>query len=238
MTTGGTWGGEGGFDVWGSTDHGLKRSELPSLPFAALKTYCWYGAGIVGYVPVGAGWIRDIRVISDIVCISDRSVYHLSFYCGYVQMLYLCDVIMVVLWEWGVKIGWVESVIIFGWLVGVWWLVVFVGWGSHTQTKQCVITDGVDLVPIECWGEWGDEVGDVCGVVGGGDRVKRLCPNNVMRRCIAGNKILEILAHCHSGLTGGHHSASITGRKVYESRFFWPSIFKDAKDYIMRCDAC
>ncbi|GJX31671.1 DNA-directed DNA polymerase [Tanacetum coccineum] len=36
----------------------------------------------------------------------------------------------------------------------------------------------------------------------------------------------------------GHHSASITGRKVYESGFFWPSIFKDAKDYVMRCDAC
>ncbi|GJW62393.1 reverse transcriptase domain-containing protein [Tanacetum coccineum] len=32
--------------------------------------------------------------------------------------------------------------------------------------------------------------------------------------------------------------ASITGRKVYESGFFWPSIFKDAKDYVMRCDAC
>nr|GEU34563.1 DNA-directed DNA polymerase [Tanacetum cinerariifolium] len=28
------------------------------------------------------------------------------------------------------------------------------------------------------------------------------------------------------------------GRKVYESGFFWPSIFKDAKDYVMRCDAC
>ncbi|GJZ61421.1 reverse transcriptase domain-containing protein [Tanacetum coccineum] len=66
----------------------------------------------------------------------------------------------------------------------------------------------------------------------------KLCPDNVMRRCIAGNEILEILAHCHSGPTGGHHSASITGRKVYESGFFWPSIFKDAKDYVMRCDAC
>ncbi|GKD72797.1 reverse transcriptase domain-containing protein [Tanacetum coccineum] len=27
-------------------------------------------------------------------------------------------------------------------------------------------------------------------------------------------------------------------RKVYESGFYWPSIFKDAKDYVMRCDAC
>ncbi|GJZ29917.1 reverse transcriptase domain-containing protein [Tanacetum coccineum] len=63
----------------------------------------------------------------------------------------------------------------------------------------------------------------------------KLCSDNVMRICVAGN---EILAHCHSGPTGGHHSASITGRKVYESGFYWPSIFKDAKDYVMRCDAC
>ncbi|GKA56276.1 reverse transcriptase domain-containing protein, partial [Tanacetum coccineum] len=66
----------------------------------------------------------------------------------------------------------------------------------------------------------------------------KLCPDNVMRRCVAGREILEILAHCHSGPTGGHHSASITRRKVYESGFYWPSIFKNAKDYVMRCDAC
>ncbi|GJX59086.1 reverse transcriptase domain-containing protein [Tanacetum coccineum] len=48
----------------------------------------------------------------------------------------------------------------------------------------------------------------------------KLCSNNVMRRCVAGNEILKILAHCHTGPTGGHHSASITGRKVYESRFY------------------
>ncbi|GKD43359.1 reverse transcriptase domain-containing protein [Tanacetum coccineum] len=59
-----------------------------------------------------------------------------------------------------------------------------------------------------------------------------------MRRCVAGNEIFKILAHCHSGPTGGHHSALITRRKVYESGFYWPSIFKDAKDYVMKCDAC
>ncbi|GKE13095.1 hypothetical protein Tco_1416646 [Tanacetum coccineum] len=36
-----------------------------------------------------------------------------------------------------------------------------------------------------------------------------------MRRCVAGNEILEIFRHCHSRPTRGHHSASITGRKVY-----------------------
>ncbi|GKC93981.1 reverse transcriptase domain-containing protein [Tanacetum coccineum] len=32
-----------------------------------------------------------------------------------------------------------------------------------------------------------------------------LCPDNVIRRCVAGYEILEILAHCHYGPTGGHH---------------------------------
>ncbi|GJW84406.1 reverse transcriptase domain-containing protein [Tanacetum coccineum] len=44
-----------------------------------------------------------------------------------------------------------------------------------------------------------------------------------------GSEILEILAHCHSGPTGGHHSASITRSKVYESGFFWPGPFPDLR---------
>ncbi|GJX90760.1 reverse transcriptase domain-containing protein [Tanacetum coccineum] len=66
----------------------------------------------------------------------------------------------------------------------------------------------------------------------------KLCTDNIMRRCVAGNEIFKVLAHCHFGPTRGHHSASVTERKVYKSGFFWPSIFKDAKDYVMRCDAC
>ncbi|GKE94654.1 reverse transcriptase domain-containing protein [Tanacetum coccineum] len=68
-------------------------------------------------------------------------------------------------------------------------------------------------------------------------RLIRLCPYNIIRRCVARNEILEILAHCHSRPTGGHHSALITGRKVYESGFFWPRIFRDAKDYVGKWDA-
>ncbi|GJW96534.1 reverse transcriptase domain-containing protein [Tanacetum coccineum] len=46
----------------------------------------------------------------------------------------------------------------------------------------------------------------------------KLCPDNVMRRCVARNEILEILAHCHSGPTGGHHSASITQKHIIKER--------------------
>ncbi|GKD32965.1 putative nucleotidyltransferase, ribonuclease H [Tanacetum coccineum] len=54
----------------------------------------------------------------------------------------------------------------------------------------------------------------------------RLCTDNVMRRCVSGSEILEILAHYHSGPTGGYHSASVTGRKVYDAGFYWPIIFR------------
>nr|GEU71756.1 hypothetical protein [Tanacetum cinerariifolium] len=51
------------------------------------------------------------------------------------------------------------------------------------------------------------------------------------RRCVAGSETFEILAHCHSGPTGGYHSASVTEKKVYEFEFYWPSVFKDANKY-------
>ncbi|GKB25027.1 hypothetical protein Tco_0864428 [Tanacetum coccineum] len=58
----------------------------------------------------------------------------------------------------------------------------------------------------------------------------KLCTDNIMRRCVAGSETLEILAHCHSGPTGGHHSANVTANKVYESGFYWSSVFKDVNE--------
>ncbi|GKE82505.1 reverse transcriptase domain-containing protein [Tanacetum coccineum] len=66
----------------------------------------------------------------------------------------------------------------------------------------------------------------------------KLCADNIMRRCVAGSETLKILAYCHSGPTGGHHSANVTAKKVYEFGFYWPSVFKDANEYVRRCDAC
>ncbi|GJU02093.1 reverse transcriptase domain-containing protein [Tanacetum coccineum] len=65
----------------------------------------------------------------------------------------------------------------------------------------------------------------------------RLCPDNVMRRCVAGNEILEILAHCHSSATRDITVHQLQEKKVYEAGFYWLSIFKDAKDYVMKYDA-
>ncbi|GJQ95865.1 reverse transcriptase domain-containing protein, partial [Tanacetum coccineum] len=48
----------------------------------------------------------------------------------------------------------------------------------------------------------------------------------------------EVLEHYHKGPTGGHYKADITARKIFESGFYWPTIFKDAAKYVKGCDAC
>ncbi|GJT50649.1 reverse transcriptase domain-containing protein [Tanacetum coccineum] len=49
---------------------------------------------------------------------------------------------------------------------------------------------------------------------------------------------MNILMACHDGPTGGHHGANYTARKVFDSGFFWPTIYKDAHDFVARCDIC
>ena len=64
------------------------------------------------------------------------------------------------------------------------------------------------------------------------------CPDQVLRRCVFGTEARDILFHCHVGPTGGHHGPQLTARKVYDSGFYWPSIFKDALTFCRTCDAC
>lgn len=52
------------------------------------------------------------------------------------------------------------------------------------------------------------------------------------------DEIHDILFHCHSMSSGGHASASKTVAKVLQSRFFWPSLFKDARKFVLSCHAC
>ncbi|GJZ14457.1 reverse transcriptase domain-containing protein [Tanacetum coccineum] len=66
----------------------------------------------------------------------------------------------------------------------------------------------------------------------------RTCADQIICRCVFGQEALEILKACHEGPTGGHHSANIIARKVFDAGFFWPTIYKDAYELIKSCDAC
>ncbi|GJX41887.1 reverse transcriptase domain-containing protein [Tanacetum coccineum] len=62
------------------------------------------------------------------------------------------------------------------------------------------------------------------------------CADQVIRRCVSGQEALDILKACHSGPTGGHYGANYTARKIFDSGFYWPTIYKDAHDFGPRCD--
>ncbi|GJX83699.1 reverse transcriptase domain-containing protein [Tanacetum coccineum] len=49
---------------------------------------------------------------------------------------------------------------------------------------------------------------------------------------------LMISQACHSGPTGGHYGANYTTRKIFDSGFYWPTIYKDAHDFVTHCDIC
>ncbi|GKC07681.1 reverse transcriptase domain-containing protein [Tanacetum coccineum] len=55
---------------------------------------------------------------------------------------------------------------------------------------------------------------------------------NIIRRCVDGQEAMDILQACHNGPTGGHHGLNYTAKKVFDSGFFWPTIYRDAHDFI------
>ncbi|GJU24666.1 reverse transcriptase domain-containing protein [Tanacetum coccineum] len=66
----------------------------------------------------------------------------------------------------------------------------------------------------------------------------RICADQMIRRCVYGQEAVDILTACHNGPTGGHHGANYTAKKVFDSGFYWPTIYRDAHDMVKSCDSC
>ncbi|GJR09328.1 reverse transcriptase domain-containing protein [Tanacetum coccineum] len=60
----------------------------------------------------------------------------------------------------------------------------------------------------------------------------KICADQVIWRCVHGKEALDILKACHNGPTGGHHGVNLTAKKVFDARFFWPTIEKDAHELV------
>nr|GEW73545.1 reverse transcriptase domain-containing protein [Tanacetum cinerariifolium] len=60
----------------------------------------------------------------------------------------------------------------------------------------------------------------------------------VIGMCVSGEEAIEILKACHSGPTGGHDGLNYIAKKVFDSGFFWPTIYHDAQDPVKNCDVC
>ncbi|XP_020992545.1 uncharacterized protein LOC110278643 [Arachis duranensis] len=64
------------------------------------------------------------------------------------------------------------------------------------------------------------------------------CTDGVQRRCISHEEGQEVLWQCHGSAYQGYFSGERTAAKVLQSRFYWPTMFMDAKEMVSRCDEC
>ncbi|GJX67182.1 reverse transcriptase domain-containing protein, partial [Tanacetum coccineum] len=65
----------------------------------------------------------------------------------------------------------------------------------------------------------------------------RIGVDQLIRRCVYGQEAVDILTACHNGPTGGHHGANYTAKKVFDSGFYWLTIYRDAHDMVKSCDS-
>nr|GEZ81900.1 reverse transcriptase domain-containing protein [Tanacetum cinerariifolium] len=67
---------------------------------------------------------------------------------------------------------------------------------------------------------------------------KFIIKDQIIRRYVAGQEAIDILKACYSGPTGGHYGANYTAKKVFDSGFYWPTIYNDAFELVKHCDSC
>ncbi|CAM8896974.1 unnamed protein product [Rhodiola kirilowii] len=62
--------------------------------------------------------------------------------------------------------------------------------------------------------------------------------DQILRRCIPDDEIASVISFCHELACGGHFGPRRTARKILDSGFFWPYVFRDAYNHCKRCDKC
>ena len=60
-----------------------------------------------------------------------------------------------------------------------------------------------------------------------------LCGDDVYRRCLPKDKVPSVVHHCHASTCGGHFGSNKTIAKVLQAGFYWPTLFKDARKFVM-----
>nr|GEW16595.1 reverse transcriptase domain-containing protein [Tanacetum cinerariifolium] len=68
--------------------------------------------------------------------------------------------------------------------------------------------------------------------------LSKICADQVIWRCVHDKEALDIPEACHNRPTGGHHGANLIAKKVFDSSFFWPTIYKDAHELVKNYDSC
>jgi hypothetical protein len=59
----------------------------------------------------------------------------------------------------------------------------------------------------------------------------------IIHRCVREDEFFDILKACHDEPCGGNFVDKITAYKILHLRYYWPTLFRDAKKYVRSCDS-
>jgi len=66
----------------------------------------------------------------------------------------------------------------------------------------------------------------------------KLYGDGVHKRCLPKDEVQSFLQHCHASTYGGHFGAEKTVPKVLQAGFYWLTMFKNARSFVMTCKRC
>ena len=64
----------------------------------------------------------------------------------------------------------------------------------------------------------------------------KYCADQIIRKCIPEQEQQGILSHCQDNTCKDHFASQKTTKKVLQSGFYWPSLFKDAHTMCRSCE--
>eukprot|EP00253_Pinus_taeda_P022345 PITA_22345 len=62
--------------------------------------------------------------------------------------------------------------------------------------------------------------------------------DSVLLRCLEKQEAQKVLQELHDGPAGGHFRADTTAQKVIHAGYYWPTLFRDAHEYVRKCPSC
>jgi len=64
-----------------------------------------------------------------------------------------------------------------------------------------------------------------------GGNLFKLGLDQILRRCVKEEEILDILLTCHDGPCGCHFASKRTTFKVLQAGYYWPTLHQDVRRY-------
>ena len=62
--------------------------------------------------------------------------------------------------------------------------------------------------------------------------------DGIIQRCVPEHEKEFFLRKCDNSLCDGHHAGDKTAHKVLQSDSHWPTLFEDARKFILSCNEC